>query len=73
MTDKIGLWNFVPYTWYVQLSAQIMCYVFDHKICSWAFEHFADGDLSVDDLSRYVMVLSNLPSGSSYRQLMHYG
>lgn len=41
-------------------------------VCAGFLELFADMDASVDNLDRMQTYLTHMPSGASYRNLVHY-
>lgn len=70
--DKIKFWNIIPHNFAGSKAAEVLCKVFDGKICDLVFS-IMDQWHSIDNLDRKDMYVSNLPSGASARCYAHYG
>ena len=51
---------------------EILCTLFDGKLCDKMLERTMDMDPSVDNHSRYRTAFSNFPSGASWKSYIHY-
>ena len=66
-------YNLLPYNYVTTHAASELCKLFNGKICDLVMHHLMDEDPSVDYHPRFDVYMSNLPSGSSYKNFVHYG
>lgn len=75
LTDAINLtgqYNLLPYNFLTSGSAQILCKLFDGKLCDLLLKTAADADPDIDNTDMYAIMTKNLPAGASYRNTLHY-
>jgi pimeloyl-ACP methyl ester carboxylesterase len=76
ITDAItlvGLYDFLPWNYLASGGYQFVCKLFDGKLCDFALSIFGDADPKIDNMDRQDIYLSNIPAGSSYLNVVHYG
>ena len=64
VATKLDLLNWFPYNLFESEATVKFCKLFNGKICDYVISIFTDGDISVDNLSRQDVALSNQPSGA---------
>ena len=72
LIDDYGMYNMFPPSWIGNNLVSELC---EHIgfLCKAFLELFADLDPSIDDLVRTRTYLTHFPSGSGYRNFLHYG
>ena len=70
--NTVGLWNLLPYDYINQEHVIFLCDLLNGKLCNMVMAVFADADPSIDYTERYDVYMSNLPSGASFRNFVHY-
>lgn len=68
-----GQYNLIPYGSFSAGVTSGACKLFDGAICKFALKYFGGGDPTVDDMTRVPVFMSGLPSGSGYKNFVHYG
>ena len=71
LVDELGLYNMFTLTWVEEYATAKFCSI-EPAICAAFLEMFADLDASVDNLSRIYSILTHMPSGAGYRNVLHY-
>lgn len=71
--DLIHLWDLLPYDFLNTGVAYLFCNLFDGKLCNLFLNAIADADPAIDNTSRYDVYMSDLPAGSGYKDILHYG
>jgi len=71
MAKLFHVYNIIPPLWLEEEAAATFCGIFGF-ICREIIGIFADMDPRVDNLDRGKVYLSDFPSGSGYRNFIHY-
>ena len=72
LVDDLGLYNIFPPNFLEDNLVAKFCEI-ELDLCKAILELFADADSSVDNLDRVKSFLTHMPSGTGYRNLLHYG
>lgn len=71
--QRIGLYDIFLPNWYEDQAMETVCEIFGGA-CKWVLEGLADANPEVDNLEGQAgYILSNLPKGSGYKAVVHYG
>lgn len=70
--DTIHLWNILPYDDVHTHASDALCRWFDGFFCNWLYKQFIDITPGIDNGDRFDVYSSNLPSGSSIYNTLHY-
>ena len=62
----------LPHNFVTSGTAQVLCKLFDGKLCDLLLKTAADGDPTIDNTDMYPIMTKNLPAGASYRNTLHY-
>jgi len=71
--EAAGQYNLIPYGSFTAGVTSEVCKLFDGAVCKFALNWFGGGDSDVDDMTRVPVFMSGLPSGSGYKNFVHYG
>ena len=71
--EAAGQYNLIPYGSFSAGVTSGVCKLFDGAVCKFALKWFGGGDPNVDDMTRVPVFMSGLPSGSGYKNFVHYG
>lgn len=66
-----GMYNFFPPGPLTQSATLYFCEL-RPEVCAFFVTAFADLDLKVDNWDRYATYLTHVPSGSGYRNFVHF-
>jgi hypothetical protein len=72
LLETIKVYNIIPYAYVESKSAMVMCNLFDGKLCDLVLSMATDSDPNIDQKGRYDVMMSNEPSGASYKNFIHY-
>jgi hypothetical protein len=67
--EKLGVYNIVGVNWWEDEAILIFCDLFP-GVVEGLLASFADADPSVDNMDRIEAAMSNIPSGSSYQNIV---
>ena len=73
MIETIHLYSVLPYGYLTSGVAGAFCSLFNGKLCDLVMGMFVDNDPTVDDQDRYPVMMSYLPAGCGYKNIIHYG
>lgn len=71
LVDELGIYNTFTLSWTEQLAVAEFCSS-SPSTCGAFLELIADTDPSVDNVNRTMSILTHMPSGAGYRNLVHY-
>jgi hypothetical protein len=71
LIDELGMYNLFTLDWTTQLEVAEFCSIYG-SVCGGFLELFADLDPSVDNYNRTMSILTHMPSGAGFRNLIHY-
>ena len=72
LVEDLGLYNMFPPNFLENTLAAKFCEI-ELKICKGILELFLDADTSIDNMDRIKSLVTHSPSGTGYRNLLHYG
>ena len=71
--DAVHVWNLLPRNYLTSKAMQLVCQLSDNKLCDLVLAMFFDRHPEVDDLDRWDVMASYVPSGASCYNFVHYG
>lgn len=73
LLEATHLYNLLPYGSLFAHASSKACELFNGNLCKLFLKYVMSGDPEIDDYQRADVLLSYLPSGSGYLNLVHYG
>lgn len=70
--DTYSIWNLIPYDFVNQNKQIKICDLLDGLFCNILMANFANTDPTTDFMDRTDVYISYMPSGSGYKNFIHY-